>query len=45
MHPDTMRKTHFLLSMLAERGEDETFRYIRNHVLRGEEFAAAAPQK
>ena len=45
MHPDTMRKTHFLLSMLAERGEDETFHYIRNHVLRGEDFAAAAPQK
>ena len=45
MHPDTMRKTQFLLSMLAERGEDETFRYIRNHVLRGEDFAAAAPQK
>ncbi len=39
MHPDTMKKTEFLLTMLAERGEKETFRFIREHVLRGEPFA------
>ena len=39
MHPETMRKTQYLLQMLADRGEQETFRYIREHVLRGEDFA------
>ena len=32
MHPETMRKTQYLLQMLADRGEQETFRYIREHV-------------
>ena len=41
MHEETLRKTRFLLQMLAERGEAETFRYIRRHVLRGEDFAQA----
>lgn len=39
MHPETMRKTRYLLQMLADRGEKETFRFIRRHVLRGEAFA------
>ncbi|MCI8526290.1 MAG: catalase [Oscillospiraceae bacterium] len=38
MHPETMEKTRFLLSMLAQCGEKETFRFIRQHVLRGESF-------
>lgn len=38
MHPETMAKTQFLLQMLADRGEKETFRFIREHVLRGEPF-------
>jgi len=40
MHPETREKTRFLLNMLAERGEKETFRFIRKHVLRGEDFLA-----
>ena len=39
MHPETMRKTVYLLTMLAEKGEEETFRFIREHVLKGEDFA------
>lgn len=30
MHESTRIKIEFLLKMLAEKGEDETFRYIRN---------------
>lgn len=29
IHPKTAKKIHFLLKMLAERGEDATFAYIR----------------
>lgn len=29
MHPKTAKKLHFLLSMLAEQGEEKTFAYIR----------------
>ena len=29
IHPKTAKKLHFLLQMLAEKGEDATFRYIR----------------
>lgn len=38
MHEETMRKTRFLLRMLAEKGEKETFRFIRQYVLKGEPF-------
>ena len=41
VHPDTMRKLRFLLQMLAEKGEKETFRFIRAVVLRGLPFAEA----
>lgn len=34
MHEDTKRLLDRLLTMLAEKGEDETFRYIREKVLR-----------
>lgn len=34
IHPDTAELLHFLLSMLAEKGEDETFRFIKTKVLK-----------
>ena len=34
VHDDTRRQLEFLLHMLAEKGEDETFAYIRKHILR-----------
>ena len=33
MHPATYRQLLFLLTMLAEKGETKTFRYIRKNVL------------
>lgn len=33
MHPTTYRQLYFLLTMLAEKGETKTFRYIRKNVL------------
>lgn len=39
VHPETFRQLHFLLTMLAEKGEDETFCFIREVVLTGREFA------
>ena len=38
MHPDTLRQLTYLLTMLAEKGEKETFRYIRKDVLKGKPF-------
>ena len=38
MHPDTERELAFLLEMLRDRGEAETFRYIRRSVLKGKPF-------
>ncbi len=38
MHPQTRRELEYLLTMLKEQGEKETFRYIRQHVLKGEPF-------
>ena len=38
MHPDTERELAFLLEMLRDRGEAETFRYIRSSVLKGKPF-------
>ena len=35
MHPETMKKLRFLLIMLRDHGEKETFRFIRQVVLRG----------
>ena len=39
MHPETYRKLHYLLTMLRDRGEAETFRFIRQVVLKGLPFA------
>ena len=42
VHPKTMKRLRFLLTMLAERGEKETFRFMRRVVLKGEAFAEGA---
>lgn len=39
MHPATRRELEYLLTMLRDRGERETFRFIRETVLRGKPFA------
>lgn len=38
MHPETLKKLRFLLQMLRERGEKETFRFIRQVVLKGRPY-------
>ena len=44
MHQETKRQLRFLLLMLRDRGEAETFRFIRQVVLRGLPFGEdAAP--
>ena len=40
MHPETLSKLHFLLSMLRDRGEKETFRFVREVVLKELPFGA-----
>ena len=38
MHPQTLKELHFLLTMLKEQGEQETFRYLKENVLAGKPF-------
>ena len=38
MHPQTQRELEYLLTMLRDRGEKETFRYLKENVLRGKPF-------
>ena len=38
MHPQTRRQLGYILTMLRDRGEEETFRYLKNDVLRGKPF-------
>lgn len=38
MHPELERQLSFLLQMLRDQGESETFHYIKFHVLRGDPF-------
>ena len=38
LHPETMGKLHYLLTMLRDRGEEETFRFIREVVLKEKPF-------
>jgi hypothetical protein len=38
LHPETLKKLRFLLTMLRDRGEEETFRFIRQKVLRERKF-------
>ena len=43
MHPETSRQLRFLLEMLAQKGEKETFSYLRRSVLKGLPFPWEAP--
>ena len=38
MHPETRRQLEFLLEMLRDKGETETFRYIRKDLLKNTPF-------
>ena len=38
MHPQTRQELELLLTMLKEQGEQEAFRYMRRHVLKGKPF-------
>ncbi len=38
LHPQTKQALIFLLTMLQEKGEKETFHYIKHHVLKGKPF-------
>lgn len=39
VHPNTMKRLRFLLTMLAKQGEPATFRFMRQTVLNGKPFA------
>lgn len=38
MHPDTRQQLEYILTMLRDKGEAETFRYLRRDVLAGKPF-------
>ena len=38
MHHELKRQLMFLLTMLRDQGEEETFRYLKHHVLKGKPF-------
>ena len=38
MHPKTRRELEYILTMLAEVGEKETFRYLKKEVLKDKPF-------
>lgn len=38
MHPQNRQELEFLLAMLRDRGEKETFRYVKKSVLKGKPF-------
>lgn len=38
MHPQTRQELGYILTMLAEKGEKETFRYLKEEVLKGKPF-------
>ncbi len=38
LHPQTRRELEYLLTMLRDQGEEETFRYIRENVLKNKPF-------
>ena len=43
MNEQTRRELGFLLTMLAEKGEKVTFRYMKDHILRGKPFPKNIP--
>ncbi len=38
MHPENMRQIEYILTMLKDKGETETFRYLKQDVLQGKPF-------
>ena len=38
MHPQTQQELRYLLTMLRDQGEEETFRYLKDHVLKNKPF-------
>lgn len=38
MHPQTQRELEYILTMLRDQGEKDTFRYLKNSVLKGKPF-------
>ena len=38
MHPQTRRELEYILTMLRDKGEEETFRYLKQEVLTGKPF-------
>ncbi len=38
MHPQTQKELHYILAMLRDKGEKETFRYLKESVLKGKPF-------
>ena len=38
MHPQTVKELRYLLTMLRDKGEKATFRYIKKEVLKGKPF-------
>ena len=38
MHPETLKQLTYILTMLAEKGEKETFRYLKEEVLKNKPF-------
>lgn len=38
LHPKTQQELEYILTMLRDTGEEETFRYLREEVLRGKPF-------
>ena len=38
MHPQNSRELEYILTMLRDKGEGETFRYLRREVLKGKPF-------
>ena len=38
MHPETSRQLRLLLELLAEKGEDALFRFLRETVIPGKPF-------
>ena len=45
MHPRTQKELQYILQMLKDRGEAETFRYLSGTVLRGEPFPWETEEK
>ena len=38
MHPETRKQLAYVLTMLKEKGEQETFRYLKEEILQGKPF-------